>query len=795
MTIRLRTTRSLVAALGLSALLVAPSFGQSQAEPQSTIPLAKDSGWVQNTGNQPAVIASYTVSIPGASWVRLFFDEVTLSGNLVQGTGSIIRVTSHADGAVQELSAVGVAQWSESSAYFNGDTVEVDIFAYPGTGLNRVSIDHVDMAWGVFNSQCGATDDRLPSNDLRAGRLMPIGCTSWLINDCSECYLTAGHCTGNISVVEFNVPQSSSGGGLNHPSPDDQYAVDASSTQSNGGQGVGNDWAYFGTFPNSNTGLNAGEAQGSTYILGTAPAVSGNDIRITGFGSDSSPSTRNQTQQTHVGPFQVNNGSHLGYETDTQGGNSGSPVIWEQTGEAIGIHTHGGCSSSGYNSGTSLSHPDLQTALANPQGVCMGVSLASLNPMPTIIAPGIPLDVSVQVSGQVTAGAVLVHYSNGGAFQALSMSPVGGSVYSAQVPAPACGSDLSVYFTIDSLSCGLISSPAGGASAPHLIEVGVATVQFADNFQTDQGWVAQNLGATTGDWQRGVPVNDPGWSYDPATDGDGSGSCYLTQNQLGNTDVDNGAVSLTSPQFDLTTDSIIHFDYFLNMTASGSTDHLLVELSANGPGGPWVLVEDITTSGGLDWQSMDILPAQWIAAGAAASPTSHLRFTANDADTQSIVEAGIDGVQIQSVLCSYGNIGSNYCGPAVPNSSGSPAVISAVGSVVANINDVTLFADDLPLNEFNYFLTGTAAAFVPTPSGSQGNFCIGGSGGRYNQPGNILFSGTTGSVQLQIDLTAIPTNPVQMAVAGQTWYFQNWYRDNNPSSTSNFSDGLQILFQ
>ena len=34
-------------------------------------------------------------------------------------------------------------------------------------------------------------------------------------------------------------------------------------------------------------------------------------------------------------------------------------------------------------------------------------------------------------------------------------------------------------------------------------------------------------------------------------------------------------------------------------------------------------------------------------------------------------------------LGSGGNIGTSYCGPAVPNSSGMPALITAAGSVVA----------------------------------------------------------------------------------------------------------------
>jgi len=43
------------------------------------------------------------------------------------------------------------------------------------------------------------------------------------------------------------------------------------------------------------------------------------------------------------------------YQTDTEGGNSGSPVIDDATGVAVGVHTHGGCTTGGggNNSGTS----------------------------------------------------------------------------------------------------------------------------------------------------------------------------------------------------------------------------------------------------------------------------------------------------------------------------------------------------------------------------------------------------------------------------------------------------------
>ncbi|HIE70872.1 MAG TPA: hypothetical protein EYP98_12270, partial [Planctomycetes bacterium] len=55
---------------------------------------------------------------------------------------------------------------------------------------------------------------------------------------------------------------------------------------------------------------------------------------------------------------------------DITGGNSGSPVILEGTNNAIGIHTNAGCNSIGGNQGCANTNADLQTALANPLGVC-----------------------------------------------------------------------------------------------------------------------------------------------------------------------------------------------------------------------------------------------------------------------------------------------------------------------------------------------------------------------------------------------------------------------------------------
>ncbi|MCP3920427.1 MAG: hypothetical protein GY711_33280 [bacterium] len=137
-----------------------------------------------------------------------------------------------------------------------------------------------------------------------------------------------------------------------------------------------------------------------------------------------------------------------------------------------------------------------------------------------------------------------------------------------------------------------------------------------------------------------------------------------------------------------------------------------------------------------------------------------------------------------------GDVGMSYCGPAIPNSTGMAAVISATGSPLAAANNVTLTAEDLPPGQFGYFLAGQTQGFF-NPPGSQGLICLTGNIGRYNQIANII-QGPMGSIAL--DLTAIPVNPPAAVQPGETWNFQCWFRDNNPTLTSNFTDGLTIQF-
>ncbi|MBU0616325.1 MAG: hypothetical protein KKI02_01270 [Planctomycetes bacterium] len=180
------------------------------------------------------------------------------------------------------------------------------------------------------------------------------------------------------------------------------------------------------------------------------------------------------------------------------------------------------------------------------------------------------------------------------------------------------------------------------------------TTAFHDNFETDRGWsVESDPGVTGGEWERGVPINDPYWAYDPVSDSDGSGQCYLTENAPGDSDVDDGAVRLTSPTIDMSGGDItISYDYYLNLSdPTGAVDRLLVEIDSNNGAGPWTEIAVHDTSGGVSWRHHVITEAELYAHGVVLTPTMKVRFTANDADPQSVVEAGVDAFLVTGRVC------------------------------------------------------------------------------------------------------------------------------------------------
>jgi len=142
-----------------------------------------------------------------------------------------------------------------------------------------------------------------------------------------------------------------------------------------------------------------------------------------------------------------------------------------------------------------------------------------------------------------------------------------------------------------------------------------------------------------------------------------------------------------------------------------------------------------------------------------------------------------------------GQVGTNYCIP-LPNSTGAAASISGSGSNWIPLDNLRLSSVNLPQNATAYFICSRLSGFVQGPGGSSGNLCLSAPIGRL-VGGVVANSGATGRVSVLADLGAMPqVNGTVVVQAGETWHFQCWFRDAAASggSTSNFSDGLQVLF-
>lgn len=283
------------------------------------------------------------------------------------------------------------------------------------------------------------------------------------------------------------------------------------------------------------------------------------------------------------------------------------------------------------------------------------LSISLPNGAPTMLAIGQAETFAVQINANdesLVGGSPLLHYRlNGGSFTAASLASLGGNSYEATIPASECGV-LDFYVEAQGTVSGAVTQPAGGASAPFSALVGSIADLVVDNGETDPGWSSTG-DASEGLWERGIPVNNN--RGDPPADFDGSGQCWLTENDPldTNSDVDNGSAILTSPIYDVSgiPGATIGYARWLDNTAGSAPgeDPMIVEVSDNG-GSSWTTLEVVgpagpEASGG--WNAVEFVISDFV------TPTSQfrIRFTVGDLINGSVVEAGIDAIRIAGIDC------------------------------------------------------------------------------------------------------------------------------------------------
>ena len=322
------------------------------------------------------------------------------------------------------------------------------------------------------------------------------------------------------------------------------------------------------------------------------------------------------------------------------------------------------------------------------------IALSFPNGRPEIIDPSGGTSVLVQVeavAGVPQPGSGMLHIDTGSGFQAMPMNDLGNNMYEAIFPAVPCETEVKYYVSAESTSGQEATAPSNAPTGFFTtISAEGLDIALSDDFESNLGWSVQNVDLDDGAWQRGVPAGG-GDRQDPASDFDGSGRCYLTANQDGNSDVDGGPTRLISPVLDLSngSDYIVSYARWFGMSSNGARDEFVVEVTNNGSN--WTQVEIVTVDSDV-WIESGFRVSDFV----SLNSTVQVRFSVSDNPNDTVTEAGLDAFEVIAINCDGGNGG-----------------LATINSIETNFGtELSGGVSDVTASDDSYYVSQSAFGFL-----------------------------------------------------------------------------------